>query len=255
LGPGEAYNYGGTTSWISVVSERPLIDPEMRIFNLLDLDPEKANVLGTMQCAGGSYQWFSEQIGAGPDAASEDDRFEALNALAQAAPPGSEKLFFLPYLMGERSPIWDVNARGVFFGLSLSHTRAHLTRAVLEGVAFALKSICEAMEEQGGRFESLSLIGGMAMGEAFRAILAAVLDKTLVLPTDPEESTARGAGIAAAVAAGILGDYSDARPWITMEGEIRPDPGEAAVYAKQYSVWKGLYPALKQSFRDAADLA
>jgi xylulokinase len=255
LAPGEAYNYGGTTSWISMVSERPLIDPGMRIFNLLDLDPRKANVLGTMQCAGGSYQWFSEQIGAGSGAASEDDRFQALNALAQAAPPGSEKLFFLPYLMGERSPIWDVNARGAFFGLSLSHTRAHLTRAVLEGVAYALKSICEAMEEQGGSFESLSLIGGMAMGEAFQGILAGVLDKTLVLPTDPEESTARGAGIAAAVAAGILGGYSEARHWIRMEGEIRPDPREVAVYAKQYPVWKGLYPALKQSFRDAADLS
>ncbi len=258
LAPGEAYNYGGTTSWISMVSERPLIDPKMRIFNLLDLDPEKANVLGAIQCAGGSYQWFAEQIGAGgahSKATSEGDQFEPLNALARAAPPGSEKLFFLPYLMGERSPIWDVNARGVFFGLSRSHTRAHLTRAVLEGVAYALKSVCEAMEEQGSGFESLSLIGGMAMGEVYREILAGVLNKTLVLPADPEESTARGAAIAAAVASGILGNYSDARPWIKLEGEVEPDPGEAAVYARHYAVWKGLYPALKQSFKDAADLS
>jgi xylulokinase len=257
LAPGEAYNYCGTTSWISMVSERPLIDPEMRIFNLLDLDPGKANVLGTMQCAGGSYQWFTEQIGAGgtrSDVTPEGDQFGPLNALAQTAPPGSEKLFFLPYLMGERSPIWDVNARGVFFGLSLSHTRAHLTRAVLEGVAYALKSICEVMEGQGGKFESLSLIGGMAMGEAFREILAGVLDKRLVLPADPEESTARGAGIAAAVACGLLGDYSDARSWIRQKGEVTPDPGDVALYARHFAVWKGLYPALKQSFRDAADL-
>ena len=156
--------------------------------------------------------------------------------------------------MGERSPIWDVNARGVFFGLSLSHTRAHLTRAVLEGVAYALRSICEAMEEQSGRFVSLSLIGGMAMGEVFREILAGVLDKTLVLPMNPEESTARGAGIAAAVACGILRDYADARSWIKIVGEVEPKPAEAAVYARQYVVWKGLYPALKQSFGDAADL-
>ena len=143
----------------------------------------------------------------------------------------------------------------MLFGLSRSHTRAHHTRAVLEGVAYALKSVCEAMEEQGGGFESLSLIGGMAMGEVYREILAGVLNKTLVLPADPEESTARGAAIAAAVASGILGNYSDARPWIKLEGEVEPDPGEAAVYARHYAVWKGLYPALKQSFKDAADLS
>jgi len=257
LAPGEAYNYGGSTSWISVVSERPLIDPQMRIFNLLDLDPSRANVLGTIQCAGSSYQWFADEIvpgGGHAEATSEADRFGPLNALARAAPPGSDKLFFLPYLMGERTPIWDANARGVFFGLSLSHRRAHLTRAVLEGIAYALKSVCEVIEEQGGRFNSLSLIGGMAKGDIFREILAAVLGKTLLLPADPEVATSRGAAIAAAVAGGILGGYSDARPWIRQEGKVMPDPGEVGLYARHFAVWKGLYPALKQSFREAADL-
>jgi xylulokinase len=249
---GEAYTYAGTTSWISRVSERPLIDPERRVFNLLDLDPAKANVLGTVQCAGAAYQWFAQELG--PDPAAPGESFGPLDALAQSAPAGSGKVFFLPYLMGERSPIWDVDARGVFFGLSLSHTRAHLTRAVLEGVAYCLRSVCDAIEGQGGRCASLSLIGGMAKGDVFRRILAAVLGRTLALPCDPEASTARGAAIAAAVACGLLGSYADARSWVRQQGEVTPDPDEVEQYARHYQLWKGLYPALRDSFHKAAEL-
>ena len=130
--------------------------------------------------------------------------------------------------------------------------RQDISAQQVEALTDAFKAI---IEEQGGRFDSLSLIGGMAMGGIFREILAGVLDKTLVLPADPEEATSRGAGIAAAVACGILDSYSAARPWVRREGEVSPDPRNVELYARHYGVWKGLYPALKQSFRDAADLS
>lgn len=257
LAPGEAYNYGGSTSWISMVSDSPLIDPEMRIFNLLDLDPSRANVLGTMQCAGSSFQWFADEIGALETDREKQcgcDRFDVLSEMAGSITPGGERLFFLPYLMGERAPIWDSQARGVFFGLSLSHTRAHMSRAVLEGVAYALKSICDVLEHLGPSISSLTVIGGMAKGDVFNNILASVLDKTLLLPANPGEATSRGAAIAAAVACGVLPSYADARKWVPVEGEVKPDQTALPIYRKYYEFYTGLYPALKNKFSEAARL-
>jgi xylulokinase len=257
LTPGEAYNYGGGTSWISMVADRPLIDPEMRIFNLLDLDPEKANVLGTMQCAGSSFEWFANEVGALEtelEKKSGKNRFENLGRMAAKIRPGSEKLFFLPYLMGERSPIWDSQARGVFFGLSLSHTRAHMARSVLEGIAYALRSICDVLEDLGGPISALSFIGGMSKGELFGEILASVLNKRLLLPSHPGEATSRGAAIAAAVATGMLSSYEDARPWIPVESRIEPDPEMVAKYEPYYEFYRSLYPALKERFHDAGEI-
>jgi xylulokinase len=257
LAPGEAYNYGGGTSWISMVADRPLIDPEMRIFNLLDLDPAKANVLGTMQCAGSSFEWFADEVGAletEQGKKSGENRFETLSRMAAEISPGSGRLFFLPYLMGERAPIWDSRARGVFFGLSLSHTRAHMARSVLEGIAYALRSICDVLEDLGGSISSLSFIGGMSKGATFGKILASVLGKRLLLPSNPGEATSRGAAIAAAVATGILPSYADARRWIPVESEIEPDPDMSAKYEPYYEFYRSLYPALRNRFGAAAEL-
>jgi sugar (pentulose or hexulose) kinase len=229
----------------------------MRIFNLLDLDPAKANVLGTMQCAGSSFEWFADQIGAletSEEKKSGLNRFDALSAAAAGIPPGSEKLFFLPYLMGERAPIWDSQARGVFFGLTLSHTRAHMARAVLEGIAYALKSICDVLEELGGPISSLAFIGGMSKGKTFGSILASVLNRRLLLPSHPGEATSRGAAIAAAVATGILPSYPEARSWIPVEGEIGPDMGVTETYQRYFEFFQGLYPTLKEKFGEAAQL-
>ena len=255
LAPGEAYNYGGGTSWVSMVSEKPLIDPQMRIFNLLDLDPSRANVLGTMQAAGSSFEWFASEIGAFETAQESEtgiSRFQRLSEMAASSNPGSDKLFFLPYLMGERSPIWDSNARGVFFGLSNCHTRADMARAVLEGIAYALKSICDVLEELGSDISSLAIIGGMAKGEAFKSILASVLNKTLALPSNPGEATSRGAAIAGAVACGMLDSYADARAWVPVEGRVQPDQQSAGLYEEYYRFYSSLYPALKDRFREAA---
>ena len=257
LEPGEAYNYGGGTSWVSVVTEQPVIDPQMRVFNLIDLDPRKTNTLGTVQSAGSTYKWFADEIGALETAEAEHDgtdRFERLNDMARQIGPGSQHLFFLPYLMGERTPIWDANARGVFFGITLSHTRAHLCRAVLEGVVYALRSVVEALESLGQPVTSLALIGGMAKGDVFRQILATCLDKTLWLPSHPGEATSRGAAVAGAVGIGALASFEDARGWIAETGRVEPQPEHVAAYDAYFRFYQSLYPALEDKFKQAVRL-
>ncbi len=251
LNPGEAYNYGGSTSWVSMVTTEPVFDPAMRVFSLLDLRPDRANVLGTMQCAGASFEWFADRLGV-PESAGDEragrDRFEVIGRAAAEIPAGSERLIFLPYLMGERSPIWDAAARGALLGLTLRHGRAHMARAVLEGIAYALGSIVEALEEAAGPISSLSVIGGLARGDLFLKILASVLEQELRLPGDPMQATSRGAAIAAAVGVGLLPSYEAARRWIAVERVVAPDPELVDRYRAYAALYRDVYPALRDIF-------
>ncbi len=254
---GQAYNYVGGTSWISAVSRKPVIDPKMRLFNLCDLDPRKYNVLGTVQCAGSSYEWFADQIGQLETQQAQEeggDRFELLNALAAEAPPGCNGLVFLPYLMGERATIWDANARGVYFGLTLRHTRAELARAVLEGVAFALRSIMEAIEECGVDVRTVRLIGGGAEGELWQRILADVYGKRVAVVRYPEESTSIGAALAAGIAVGIHKNWPEAAKTVQVDRDLRPDRKVHEHYARLHAFHQSLYPRLKRSFAELARL-
>ncbi|MFQ5809519.1 MAG: FGGY-family carbohydrate kinase [Armatimonadota bacterium] len=254
---GQAYNYLGGTSWISAVSREPVIDPQMRLFNLCDLAPGKYNVLGTVQCAGSSYEWFADQIGQSETRQAAEtgaDRFELLNALAAEAPPGCKGLVFLPYLMGERATIWDANARGVYFGLTLRHTRADLARAVLEGVACALRSIMEAIEECGVPVRTVRLIGGGAEGNLWPGILGHTYGKRVAVVRHPEEATCIGAGLAAGVGARLYDNWAAAARALRVQRELRPDPGLHAQYRKLHAFHRSLYPRLKRSFADLARL-
>ncbi len=255
--PGQAYNYIGGTSWVSAVSREPIIDPEMRLFNLCDLAPWKYNVLGTVQCAGSSYEWFADHIGqleTRQAAETGADRFELLNTLAAQAPPGCNGLVFLPHLMGERATIWDPNARGLYFGLTLRHTRADLARAVLEGVAYTLKSIIEAMAECGVPVRAVRLIGGGAESDLWQRILADVYGKRLAVVRNPEEATCIGAALAAGVAVGIYENWPAAARVVRVHRELRPDPALSARYGAFHQFYCSLYPRLKRSFAELAKL-
>ena len=254
---GQAYNYVGGTSWVSAVCREPVIDPQMRLFNLCDLAPGRYNVLGTVQCAGSSYEWFADEIGQLETQRAAErgtDRFELLNALAAQAPAGCNGLVFLPYLMGERATIWDANARGVYFGLTLRHTRADLARAVLEGVACALKSIMEAIEECGVGVRTVRLIGGGAEGEPWRRILADVYGKPVAVVRHPEEATCIGAALAAGVAVGLHENWVAAAKSVRVEHLLRPNPPRHARYRALHEFHRSLYPRLKRSFAALAKL-
>ncbi len=159
---GDGYCYLGSSSWISFASETPVLDPQQRTFTFHHLHPQLYAPMGTMQAAGGARDWLLQQIGDVGDA--------AIGAVA----PGANGLLCLPYLIGERSPWWNPQARGAFVGLTMNHSRAEMTRAMLEGVCFNLRLILDALESQGAPIPSIRLIGGGAQSAVWRQMLADV---------------------------------------------------------------------------------
>ena len=208
-------------------------------------------VFGGAITAGASVTWFREQFG-GADlvAAREAGHGDAHRVLEEAAarvPAGADGLVFLPYLMGERSPIWDAKASGAFVGLSLFHTRAHVYRAVLEGVAFALAHNIEAGARGARELDArLIVVGGAAHSDLWMSIIADVTGYPVVT-IEQEVEAALGAALLAGLGAGVVTREAAARGWVTLRERAHPDAARREVYARQFDVYKGLYPALKDS--------
>lgn len=245
VGPGEAYNYLGGTSWIGLNADAPLYDP--RLSNYCGLD-ERVTVFGTVQAAGSSLEWFAEVIG------NPSGSHAALDILARDVPPGARNLFFLPYLQGERAPLWDSNARGVFFGLATHHGQADLYRAVVEGVSFALRSILDVFAENGHALPFLRLLGGGAKSDLWRGILANIYNRRLRTVSDVSAATSLGAAMAAGVGIGLFPAWEDARRLTKIAREDAPDPALAAAYAPRAAFFNTLYPALQDRFAALAVL-
>jgi len=255
---GQAYNYVGASSWISVVSDKPLIDPKMRIFNFYHLDPGWITPTGTMQTAGASYKWLRDKICWREVEEAEKkgvDPYAIMDSEAKEVEPGAGKLVFLPYLMGERAPWWNPNARGVFFGLTLAHERRNMIRAVLEGVAFNLRVILDSLEELGVGIESIRLIGGGAKGRLWRRIMTDIYGKRVLIPRYLMEATSLGAAIAAGVGARLYKDFSVAMKLNAVVDELNPDPSAHEKYEKLYRFFKKLYLTLEPLFNELAEMS
>jgi xylulokinase len=252
LSPGEAYHYLGGTSWIATVAPEYTPDPQARVSTLCSLVPGQYVNYGTVQSAGSSIEWFLQTVGVGQSAA---DRYMAMEALAAGSPPGARGLFFLPYLQGERAPIWNTDARGVFFGLSSAHTRADLARAVYEGVAFALGGILDIFGELGLAPEQVRVLGGGMRCALWRQVFAAVYARPLLVMERLSEATACGAAVAAGVGVGVLQDWEAGRLFAPAAQTETPDRRWAVLYARAKPFFGSLYPALAERFSALADLA
>jgi xylulokinase len=242
---GKAYNYLGGTSWIGLVLDEPLCDDRLSAYCALD---ERVTVFGTVQAAGSSVEWLAPLLGIPGERLSEIDQ------AASKVPLGAHDLFFLPYLQGERAPIWDAKARGVFFGLSSSHERPHLFRAVIEGVAFALRSILDVFATNGHPLPALRLLGGGAQSRLWQEVLAGVFNRRLRLLQDSSSATSLGAAMAAGVGAGFYNSIAEAARRVKIERDLAPDPALAEAYAPRYAFYQSLYPALKDRFAALAGL-
>lgn len=241
---GDAYLSLGTTAWIAQVSAEPVIDPQSRVFNIMNLDGESCSVYGAMQAAGSSIVWIQRLLGI-------DDLGE-LNRIAGAVEPGCGGLVFLPYLDGERSPIFDAQAKGVFMGMSQTHDRGHFARAVFEGVAYALKNILDIFRER-GELDAIRAIGGGVKSELWRGIIADVCRIGIqTLSVAAADSTSLGVAAAAGVGAGIFSDMRQATSFIRVQDTLEPGNIRPA-YERNYSVYKGLYPSLKDAMHALAD--
>jgi xylulokinase len=176
------------------------------------------------------------------------DAYDLLNRQAASVPQGCDGLLFLPYLMGERTPIWDVNARGVLFGLSLNHTKGHVVRAAMEGVAFALYHSFETIATAGLRVNyPLVLNEGGARSTLWRRIITDVFDVGTVL-LERRTGAPFGDAILAGVATGVLPDFSVARQWARTVEPMEPDPAAHARYMEHFALFKQVYADLKDDF-------
>src|SRR5512133_2748184 len=172
---GSAYNYLGSSSWIAIASKEPIFDPTLRTFTWAHLMRGMYSPCGTMQAAGGSYQWLRDTL-CQPEKESAArlniSPYELMNLQAEQSKPGANGLMFFPYLLGERAPRWNPDARGVYFGLNMGHTHADIIRATLEGITLNLKVILNAFCEQGAQIGAMRVIGGGASGRTWRQIMA-----------------------------------------------------------------------------------
>jgi len=233
----------GTSGVVFATIPSALIEPEGRLHAFCHAVPGMWHFMGVMLSAAGSLQWYRDTL-------APDVSFDDLLKEAELIPAGSEGLQFLPYLSGERTPHPDPLARGAFIGLTLRHSRAHLTRAVLEGVAFGLKDSFTLIQNAGlGVITQVRASGGGTKGALWRQIMASVLNTELVT-VNTTEGGAYGAALLAGVGAGAWGDVASAcKACIKITGRTQPDPAQVDVYQKAYSIYQDLYPALKGSFR------
>jgi len=250
----EGYNYFGSSSWIAIATREPVFDPGMRTFNLCHLEPSLYMPVGTMQSAGGSYDWIREVLIPDEWGKSSQEAYETLNRWATASSPCAHGVLFLPYLIGERSPYWNENARGAFVGLARSHGVGDLVRAVIEGVAFNLRIIFEALTEQGAELTSLRMIGG----GIHNTVLCQALSDMLGIPIERLESgefaTSLGAAVCAGVGVGVFDNFSVAETLCPIAGTDQPVAESKAAYDQTYSLFCRAYEALAPVFDDVASL-
>lgn len=241
-----AYTYLGSSSWVSVSAAAPLHDlPAMRTMTFDHVVPGQFVPTATMQAGGGSLSWVTDLL-----AGTKEDptRFDRLVADADTAAASSEGLYFLPYLLGERSPHWNPNARGAFVGLARHHGPAHLTRAVLEGVAFNLATCVQAFRENGIAIEQVDAIGGGAASAIWLQILADVWGCTVRRRSIVEEANSLGAAVTAGVGVGLLDDFSQTRALSQVTAVFEPDESRSAKYQERHAQFADAYTRLEPWF-------
>jgi xylulokinase len=238
----------GTSGVVFAAVNSPVIEPQGRLHAFCHAVPGKWHLMGVMLSAAGSLRWYRDTFAPGMD-------FDKLLSPAETIAPGSEGLLFLPYLTGERTPHPDPLARGAFIGLTVRHSLPHMTRALLEGVAFGLRDSFELMKEIGlGEITQVRISGGGAKSALWRQILADVFQTELVT-VNTTEGAAYGAALLAATGAGIFPDIESAcREVIRITGTTEPGTN-SGIYQQIYPLYRNLYPALRQNFEQISQLS
>jgi xylulokinase len=246
----------GTSGVVFAASNSYRVEPEGKLHAFCHAVPGMWHLMGVMLSAAGSFRWYRDALGDLERMRADETGRDAYDLLIEAAaevPPGCEGLLFLPYLTGERTPYPDPNARGVFFGLTLRHSKAHLTRAVLEGVTYGLRDSLELMRALGLSIQQVRASGGGARSPLWRQMLADVFD-TQIATVKVTEGAAYGAALLAGVGAGVYEDVAQAcQKAIQVTGRTRPGPA-GPVYADYYPRYRALYPALASEFEAMAQV-
>jgi len=237
----------GTSGVVFAHMDQVAYDPAGRVHTFCHAVRDKWHVMGVTQGAGLSLQWFRNQLAPGTD-------YDRLTAEAAESPAGAQGLFWLPYLMGERTPHLDATARGGWIGLTNRHTRADLIRAVIEGVSYSQRDCLDIVASLGVPLSSVRASGGGAKSAFWRQLLADILG-TRVVTLETQEGSAYGAALLALAGTGAYGSVQEVcRNAIRETESVSPRPVETAYYAKAHGVYQALYPALKPIFGRIAGL-
>lgn len=229
-----------TGGQMTIVSNRPMIDPKLRLNTFCHAVPDRWYTMGAILNGGVALRWWRSVIDI-----EQTRPYADLLGEADLVPAGAEGLVFLPYLEGERTPHMDPNATGAFVGLTTRHTQAHLTRAVLEGVAYAFRDCLLTLQDTGPIPDHFLVGGGGSQGALWRQILANVLGVSLQT-VKGQEHTAVGAAMLAGVGTHVFYDPAEAVAHCVRYGPTEmPDPAEKAIYDSGYARFRALYPALR----------
>jgi xylulokinase len=235
----------GTSGVVFAHMEQVAYDPSGRVHTFCHAVPGKWHVMGVTQGAGLSLQWFRNQLSPGSD-------YDALMAEAAKSPPGAQGLFWLPYLMGERTPHLDATARGGWIGLTAKHTRADLIRSVIEGVCYSQKDCLNIIEQLGVLVNSVRVSGGGGKSPFWRQVLSDVLAKPVVT-LETQEGSAYGAALLALVGTGAYSTVPEVCRHVIRETDsVMPSGAESDFYQDGHSLYTSLYPALKPIFQRIA---
>jgi xylulokinase len=240
--PGSVSATIGTSGVVFAATNSPALDPKGRVHTFCHAVPQRWHVMGVTQGAGLSLRWFKDQFGS---RVTSGDPYDHLSAEAASVPPGANGLLWAPYLMGERTPHLDPKARAALVGLTASHTRAHIIRAIMEGVAFSLRDSFEIFNEMQVPVETIRLGGGGARSPLWRQIQADIYGRE-VETVAAEEGAAYGVAILAGVGAGVWSSVDTAcDDVVRVRDRIQPDAATRGLLDRQYQSYQALYPALR----------
>lgn len=253
--PGQTQEQGGQAGGMSICMDRPYGDPA------LILSPHVVPGLWLLQGGtvggGGSLRWLAKELGEPEKVLAEESGqslFRLLDDLASTVPAGSDGVIFLPYLSGERSPIWDPSAKGVYFGLTFDKTRAHFFRSLLEGAAYALEHNLQAAEKAGVTVNVMHSMGGAANSRLWTQIKADVTGKTIRVP-DSDNASTLGAAILAGVGTGVYSDFEEAvKTTVQIKREFTPNMENHALYRKYFEIYLEIYSQLKNTMEKHAKI-
>ena len=255
--PGLVCDIAGTAEPVCASSTTPIFDRSGLVETHCHADPDLWLIENPGFASGANYRWFRDEFSATEvQAASANgaNPYELLNDLAAQVGPGSDGLIFLPCLMGALAPTWNAAARGTYFGFSLTHTRAHFVRALLEGSAYAVRDITDQMRNMGLQPEQIRVVGGGAQSRLWRQIKADVTGLPVALP-QTTETTALGAGMLALVGAGLSASLEEAASQsVQIVDILEPNPQSQGLYEEYYQLYLATYRALLPVFDQLAGI-
>ena len=246
VAPGAVSATIGSSGVVFAATDRPALDPKGRLHTFCHAIPGRWHVMGVTQSAGLSLRWFRDTFGV--TSKNGSDPYEQLTAEAAVVPPGADGLLWTPYLMGERTPHLDPHARGAWVGITASHTRGHMVRSILEGVAFSLRDTFTIFNEIGVPANRIRLGGGGAKSKLWRQIQADVYGHAVQIVA-AEEGAAYGAAILAGVGAGVWPSVEAAcEKSVKVAEEIAPQPSVVSKMNVSYEKYRRVYPATREIF-------